>query len=98
MVIDKSMIATFTYKGRDDMIDLDSDNVPRKPHKNFKATLKLKDGRELPASKSWRNKIWNWWYQERQAELIKRSNRSMVDVANSMLNQKHKIAYNESDL
>ena len=98
MAIDQSMIATYTYKGRDDMIDLDSERIPRKPHKDFKATLKLKDGREVLASKSWRAKIWYWWYEERQNELIKRNNRAMVDVANSMLNQNHKIAYNESDL
>lgn len=98
MAIDASMIATYTYKGRDEMIDLDAKRPPLKPHKDFKATLKLKDGREVPAPKSWRNKIWNWWYQERQNELIKRNNRAMVDVANSMLNQKHKIAYNRDDL
>jgi hypothetical protein len=98
MAIDQSMIATYTYKGRDDMIDLNSEKIPQKPHKDFKATLKLKDGREVLASKSWRTKIWYWWYEERQNELIKRNNRAMVDVANSMLNQKHKIAYNEDDL
>ena len=92
-----SEIVTFTYDGRDDMIDLDAEKIPP-VHKSFKATLKLKDGREVEPSKAWRNKIWNWWYHERYNELVKRNNRAMVDVANSMLNQKHKIAYNEDDL
>lgn len=92
-----SDVVTFTYDGRDDMIDLDSEKIPH-VHKDFKATLKLKDGRKVEPSKTWVNKIWNWWYNERRGELIKRNNRALVDVANSMLNQKHKIAYNDNDL
>lgn len=92
-----SEVVTFTYDGRDDMIDTGSEKIPR-VHKDFKATLKLKDGREVEPSKTWRSKIWNWWYGERYNELVKRNNRALVDVANSMLNQKHKIAYNDNDL
>ena len=42
MAIDKSMIATYIYKGRDDMIDLDSEKIPQKPHKDFKAYVEIK--------------------------------------------------------
>jgi hypothetical protein len=87
-------ISSYTYKGNDKMIDLESDKIPP-VHKNFKASLKLKSGREIPASRSWRDKIWCWWYQKRKDELIVKSNHAIIDVANSMLNQKHKIQYND---
>ena len=95
MTIQKSDIVSFTYDGSDDMIDLKTDKVPKTPHKNFKSMLKLKDGSMVVPPDSWMKKIWNWWYNERRNELITKSNHVMVDVANSMLNQKHKIPYRD---
>ena len=92
--VKKSDIKTFTYDGSDDMINLDVMKIPP-VNKTFKATLKLKNGKEIPAPDEWRLKIWKWWYRERQYELIRNQNRAFVDVANSMLNQRHKIRYSE---
>ncbi len=87
------MVKSYTYEGDDKMINLKSSKLPP-VNKNFKATLKLKKGGEINAPKEWRMRIWKWWYWSRYDELVKNQNRMMVDVANSMLNQKHKIRYN----
>ena len=70
MPITKNNIKTFTYEGRDDMIDFKNPEVPS-VHKDFKATLKLKDGTEVEATRVWRKRIWTWWYKERREEITK---------------------------
>jgi len=88
-------IASFAYEGNDDMINLENEKIP-KVHKNFKSMIILKNGDIISSPpKLWINKIWKWWYTERRNELIKQSNHMLIDVANSMLNQKHKIDYRD---
>ncbi len=67
-MVRKDEIKTFTYWGSDDMIDFGSDDIPR-VHRDFKATLKLKNGTVIPATRYWRRKIWEWWYIERKQEI-----------------------------
>lgn len=82
--VKKEDILTFTYDGRDDMIDVCAKKIP-KCHSDFKCTLKLKDGREIDAPPSWRNKIWNWWYISRRDEILKYQDSCLIDVAKDML-------------
>jgi hypothetical protein len=82
--ITQDMVKTYTYDGSDDMINLDSEDIP-KVHKKFKATLKLKDGRTVPAPREWREMIWKWWYNSRYDELVRQSNHAFIDMATSLL-------------
>ena len=68
MKISKKDIKTFTYKGNDNMIKFTRDKIPN-VHKDFKATLKLKNGKEVKAPPDWRRRIWYWWYQERKDQI-----------------------------
>ena len=70
MSIRREHVKTFTYEGRDDMINVNSPEVPS-VHKDFKVILKLKDGREAEATRVWRKRVWTWWYQARRDEIIK---------------------------
>jgi hypothetical protein len=94
MKITEDMVKTFTYSGNDNMVNLDSKRVPGVNPK-FKVQLKLTNGKTITAPEEWRVKIWKWWYKERQYELIRNSNNAIIGVANSLLNQKHKIKYQE---
>lgn len=94
MKITREMIKTYTYDGSDDMININSNKVP-KVNEKFKCKLLLKNGKTIKAPDEWRSLIWNWWYQHRLHELIRYSNRKMVDVANSLLKQKNKIPYRD---
>jgi hypothetical protein len=68
--------------------DTSSEKIPKCP-KEFVATVTLKNGKKADAREyGLRTKIWEWWYVERRDKLL---NTCMVDVANSLLNQKSKI-------
>lgn len=81
MKIEREDIRTFTYEGTDAMINFKSDKLPKVP-KDFKATVKLKNGKEVTAPKEYRDQIWHWWYLFRKDEL---SRNLLHQVANDML-------------
>ena len=66
-MVKQSDVSTYTYEATPEMMTM-KDEVPP-VHKDFKATLKLKDGREIKAPKTWRLKIWTWWYKARKDEI-----------------------------
>ena len=80
MVIKKQDVKTFTYHGTDEMIKFNVKKIPP-VHKDFKGTLKLKDGREVKATGKWLGRIWNWWYQARKDEI---ETSCLVTVSNQL--------------
>lgn len=88
--IAKKEIATFTYSGSDDMIDLRVKRIPPCPPV-FKATLKLKNGQEIDAPEPWRARIWKWWYIARKGERIEMENELLVQVARQMAPPKGRV-------
>jgi hypothetical protein len=84
MNIKEKDVNTFTYEGRDNMIDFNSDKIPP-VHKDFIAQLKLKNGKTINAPSKWRKKIWKWWYEVRKDEI---ETNVLVSVSNQMLGRK----------
>ena len=68
MNIKKEDVKTFLYEGNDEMIDFENDNIP-KPSSDFKAQLRLKNGKIVIAPSEWRGRIWEWWYFNRKNEI-----------------------------
>jgi len=68
MNIKKDEIKTFIYEGNDKMIDFNVKKTPKCP-KEFKAQLRLINGKIVDAPPNWRQKIWEWWFWARRNEI-----------------------------
>jgi hypothetical protein len=66
----KSDVKKFEWKGKDEMINLESSRTPRNIPRDFRAKLILKGGRKVPARGNWRRQIWKFWYTKRREAII----------------------------